>query len=230
MRQALRFIVPALALMVMVGAAHGRPWAWLGVRIRDLSEQEMEDISRKHGIREGFGVLIIEVMTDTPAARAGIKNGDLVVALNDRPVVDSRTLQRLIASASLSGDTKVTVLRADTGRRAIAVRLSTMPADVAGDRVAAEFGFAVREPERQAEPARVVEGVPAVSLVARGSSAEEGGLKTGDVILRVNEAAVRSREDARIALGDVALDRPLLLTVRREGTVLSLSLAPSDRR
>jgi hypothetical protein len=41
---------------------------------------------------------------------------------------------------------------------------------------------------------------------------------------------VRSREDARIALGDVALDRPLLLTVRREGTVLSLSLAPSDRR
>ena len=227
----LRPLAVACALLALVGVAEARPWGWLGVRIRDLSEQEMEDISRRHGLREGFGVLVVEVMTDTPAARAGLKNGDLVVAFNGRPVVDTRMLQRLIASASL-GEVKVTVLRPETGRRALTVQLAAMPADVAGDRVAAEFGFLVREPtpEGEATRPRPASIVPSVSVVARGSSAEEAGLRVGDVILSVNEAAVISREAARNALAEVPLDRPLRLTIRREGTVLSLSLAPSDRR
>jgi S1-C subfamily serine protease len=192
----------------------------------------MEDISRRHGLREGFGVLIVEVMADTPAARAGLKNGDLVVAFNGRPVVDTRMLQRLIASASLGDEAKVTVLRPETGRRALTVQLAAMPPDVAGDRVAAEFGFLTREPVPEGEPARRLVGlvVPSVSVVARGSSAEEAGLRVGDVILSVNEAAVISREALRVALAEVPLDRPLRLSVRREGAVLSLSLAPSERR
>jgi len=228
----LRPLAAACALLALVSAADARPWGWLGVRIRDLSEQEMEDISRRHGLREGFGVLIVEVMADTPAARAGLKNGDLVVAFNGRPVVDTRMLQRLIASASLGDEAKVTVLRADTGRRALTVQLAAMPSDVAGDRVAAEFGFLIREPASEAEPAgrRPAGIVPSISVVARGSSAEEAGLRVGDVIVSVNEAAVLSREAVRIALAEVPLDRPLHLTIRREGTVLSLSLAPSDRR
>jgi len=71
----------ALALLLLLdAAADPRPWAWLGVRIRDMSEQEMEEISRRHGIREGFGVVIVEVLADSPAAGAGLKNGDVVVA------------------------------------------------------------------------------------------------------------------------------------------------------
>jgi S1-C subfamily serine protease len=228
----LRPLAAACALLALVSAADARPWGWLGVRIRDLSEQEMEDISRRHGLREGFGVLIVEVMADTPAARAGLKNGDLVVAFNGRPVVDTRMLQRLIASASLGDEAKVTVLRPETGRRALTVQLAAMPPDVAGDRVAAEFGFLTREPVPEGEPARRLVGlvVPSVSVVARGSSAEEAGLRVGDVILSVNEAAVISREALRVALAEVPLDRPLRLSVRREGAVLSLSLAPSERR
>ena len=44
-------------------------------------------------------MLIIEVMEGTPAEKAGLKNGDLVVAFEDRPVTETRLLQRLIASA-----------------------------------------------------------------------------------------------------------------------------------
>src|SRR3990172_7640529 len=88
-------VVAALALPVVAQAV---TWGWLGVRIRDLSEQEMEEISTRHGIREGFGALIVEVLKDTPAARGGLKKGDLVVAFRARLVVDPRGLQRLVAA------------------------------------------------------------------------------------------------------------------------------------
>ena len=67
-------------MALAVSAADPVQWAWLGVRIRDLSEQEMDEIATRHGIREGFGVVIVEVMEDTPAEKAGMQNGDLVVA------------------------------------------------------------------------------------------------------------------------------------------------------
>jgi serine protease Do len=205
-----------LALALDVAALAAPPYSWLGVRIRDLSEHEMEDLAVRHGIREGFGVLVIEVMADTPAAAAGIRNGDVVVAFEDRPVVETRLLQQLIAAGSVERDVRLTILRPE-GRRAVPVRLVAMPREVAGERIAAEFGFVLREPEAQPElGARRPPGAsPAVSGVLRGSAAERGGLEVGDVLLQVNDQPVLTRDAARSALADVTVDRPLRLTVRR---------------
>src|SRR3989454_6739890 len=52
----------SMLLVSVATAADVRQWSWLGVRIRDLSEQEMEEIAARHGIREGFGVVIVEVI------------------------------------------------------------------------------------------------------------------------------------------------------------------------
>ncbi|HSE91930.1 MAG TPA: PDZ domain-containing protein, partial [Methylomirabilota bacterium] len=82
-------LLALVALLVAASAADARSWAWLGVRIRDMTEQEMEEISKRHGIREGFGVVIVEVLEGTPAARAGLKNGDIVVAFGERPVTET---------------------------------------------------------------------------------------------------------------------------------------------
>src|SRR5262249_56446771 len=90
--------------------------AWLGVRIRDLSEQEMEEIASHHGIREGFGVVIVEVLDGTPAARSGLRAGDIVVAFGERPVTETRMLQRLIAAAPTQAETRLTVLRREGAR------------------------------------------------------------------------------------------------------------------
>jgi serine protease Do len=217
-------------LAVVAGAApvvEARPWSWLGVRIRDLSEVEMEEIASRHGIREGFGVVIVEVMADTPAARAGMKNGDIVVAFGERPVVESRLLQRLIAAAPVDREASLTVLRAE-GRRALKVRLTSMPRNVAGERVAAELGFALQEARMLLEGGgdRPASPVPTVGVVARGSAAEKAGLEVGDVIVEVGERAVVTGEAARDALADREPDRPLPLTVRRGDRRLSLTLSP----
>ena len=135
-----RLGLAAALLLVLAGtdalAATAR-WGWLGVRIRDLSEQEMDEISQKHGLREGFGAMIVEVIKETPADLAGLRSGDLVVAFKDRPVVDTRTLQRYVAAAGVGETVTLTVLRRDLGRRPVQVRVGPMPVVVMLDLIAA---------------------------------------------------------------------------------------------
>ena len=204
-------IVLLLALAAPPSTVAAAQWAWLGVRIRDLSEQEMDEISSRHGLREGFGVFIVEVIDGTPAQTAGLKPGDLIVALEERPVTETRVLQRLIAASAPGKDVRLTVLRAE-GRRRLEVRLATMPRTVVGDRIGAEFGFVVRDPEPGTSTAL------AVSVVVPKSSADRGGLEVGDVILQINDLPVVTRDALRDALADAGLETPLRLTVRRNGS------------
>jgi serine protease Do len=219
-RHALLLAVVAVLSALLVTSAIVEPatrWGWLGVRIRDLSEQEMNDISKRHGLREGFGVLIVEVMKDTPAEAAGLRSNDLVVGFHDRPVVDTRTLQRLISRAGVNETVQITVLRVD-GRQRVSVRLAPMPDAVAAERVAVEFGFVIREPDAQPELGgrRPPSSLPAVSAVLRGSRAEQAGLKAGDVLVEVNGRPVVTLDAVRAALLDVSLDSALSLVVRRD--------------
>ena len=224
--------IPRVPMLVMVlflalaeaGVASGR-WGWLGVRVRDLSEQEMAEISTRHGIREGFGAMIVEVLRETPAESSGLRSGDLLVAFRDLPVVDTRSLLRVIASAPVGDTVSLTVLRLGEGRRRVSVRLGAMPEPVVADRVAAEFGLFVREPEPQAELGGARPSVvPAVSGVLPGSRAARAGVKVGDVLVEVNGRAVVTYEALRAALLSVPAEGPLALVLRRDGERLSVTL------
>ncbi len=221
-----RVLAALLLTLALAGAADARTWSWLGVRIRDLSEQEMDDVSSRHGLAEGFGVVIVEGMEGTPAARAGMKAGDIVVAFEGRPVTETRLLQRLITRAPMDRDIRLTVLRT-AGRKALPVRLVNMPRPVAGERIAAEFGFVLRDTETA--PERPSSGIAAVTFVVKGSPAERAGLETGDVLLQVGDQVVPTRDAAREALSDVETERPLRLTVRRGEQHVGLTLAAPDQ-
>jgi serine protease Do len=223
-------VVIALTLLVgAVGAGAATRWGWLGVRIRDLSEQEMNEISRKHGLREGFGALIVDVMKETPADAAGLRNGDLVVAFKNRPVVDTRALQRYVAAASIGETVTLTVLRREQGRRPVDVRIGAMPETVAADRISAEYGFLLQEPgappdARSALPAA---GSPMVAVVLPRGSAETAGLQVGDVLVEIEGKPVDSVEAVRQALLGLSERTPLSLVVRRDRLRLSFVLRDS---
>jgi len=219
------FVVLGLVLG-LAAQAEAVTWGWLGVRIRDLSEQEMDEISQKHGLREGFGVLIVEVLKETPAAQSGLATGDLVVAVRDRPVVDTRTLQRLVAATPVGEELPLTVLRRGDGRQRVSVRVGVMPEAAAADRVAIEFGFLVRDPEGQGDPGgpRPSTGSPAVAAVVPKGPAETAGLQIGDVLMEIDGRPVLTLDAARKALLAVALDKPLPLSVKRDEERLSFTL------
>jgi serine protease Do len=222
----------ALLLAVLTPPADAATrWGWLGVRIRDLSEQEMEDISKRFGLREGFGAVIVEVIKETPAAAAGLRNGDLVVAFRDRPVVDTRSLQRAIAGTSVGETVRLTVLRLEEGRRPVQVKVGAMPDAMAADRVAAEYGFLVRDPEGQPELGGArPSAVPSVAAVLPRSRAERAGLQVGDVLTEVNGRPVVTLDAVREALLAAGPDGPLPLIFRRDQEQIAVTLDPNPAR
>lgn len=225
---ALWLVLVSLVAGAVPGDATPR-WGWLGVRIRDLSEQEMDEISNRHGIREGFGAMIVEVLKETPAEVSGLRSGDLVVAFRDRPVVDTRMLQRYIASADVGETVALTLLRRDEGRRRVSVRLAAMPEAVVAERIAVEFGFLVRDPEAQPELGGARSpAVPAVAVIVPNSRAAAAGLKVGDVLLQVNGRGVATIAAVREAMLSVSLEAPLSLVVERRGERLSI-LVPAPK-
>ncbi|HET8576986.1 MAG TPA: PDZ domain-containing protein [Methylomirabilota bacterium] len=221
-----RALVLAGLLLLVAGAAEGATrWGWLGVRIRDLSEQEMEEISQKFGLREGFGAVILEVIKETPAEASGLRTGDLIVAFSDRPVTDTRTLQRYVAAAGVGQTVKLTVLRREEGRRPVSVRIGLMPEPVAAERVAAEYGFLVRDPESQLESANGrPAGPPAITAVLPRSRAEQAGLHIGDVLLELGGHPVDTLDAVREALLAAGPDGPLGLLIDRHGERVRLVL------
>ena len=216
-------VTASLALLVTASLAEARAGSWLGVRIRDLSEQEQDELTKTHGIREGYGVVIVEVMEGTPAQRAGMKIGDIVVAVDGRPVTDSRLLQRLIAAAPVERDARLTVLRPE-GRQA----LGAGDALVHGRRLEHVADGDVEIRPAFARTHHVFE----IFLQRHGvlhRILHHGGLETGDVILQINDTAVVSRDAAREALADLATERPFKLTVRRGERHLALDVPAAQR-
>jgi serine protease Do len=218
------WLLVLLGVLLAAGpGAAGEQWGWLGVRIRDLTEQEMEEITTKLGLREGYGVLIAEVMPDTPARTAGLRDGDLIVAIDGRPIVETRALQRLVGRTAAGRDLAVVVLR-DRRRQEFHVRVGRMPPDAVAERLALEFGFFVRDvaPEERAGEAGA--RLPVVAGVADGSSAAHGGLRAGDRVLTVNGREVTSLEGFRRLMQDLFLRDPMQLTVERRGERVTLTL------
>ena len=216
-------LVAALVLVTTLPALAGERWGWLGVRIRDLSESETEELSAKLGLAEGYGVMIAEILKDTPAETAGLHAGDLVVAIDGRPIVETRALQRIVGATAAGRERRLVVLR-DGRRRELRVRVGQMPPDVVAERVTAEFGFLVRDADAGEDP---LPGT-VVATVAERSAAWRGGLRAGDRILAVNGVEVGSVETVRRRLQDVLLREDMRLRVRRQGEPVSLILPPAE--
>jgi serine protease Do len=223
--------VAAISMLVLLllssGAAAGEQWGWLGVRIRDLSEQEMEEIAKRVGVREGYGVLIAQVMKETPAEASGLREGDLVVAVDGRPVIETRALQRLVGATPAGREIGLVVLR-EQERQTIKVRVGPMPAEVVADRVALEFGFYVRDVTEERPAGAAGPRAPVVAGVAERSSAALGGLRAGDRILAVNDVEVESVDAFRERVQQIYLRDPMRLRVDREGEPRVLTLPPAQ--
>jgi serine protease Do len=216
-----------IVLLLSSGVAAGEQWGWLGVRIRDLTEQEMEEIAKKVGVREGYGVLIAQVMKETPAEASGLREGDLVVAIDGRPIVETRALQRLVGATPAGRELGLVVLR-EHDRQKLKVRVGRMPAEVVADRVAFEFGFFVRDVAEERTAGVPELRAPVVAGVAERSSAARGGLRAGDRILAVNDVEVETVEAFRRRAQELYLRDPVRLRVDREGESLVLTLPPAE--
>jgi serine protease Do len=192
---------------------------FLGVQIQSVTR----DIADSMGLDRPQGALVAKVDGESPAGKAGVREGDAIVSLNGRPVRDARELSREVAALAPESSASLQVWR-DGKSREVTVKLGRMPGDQAAaasrDRREENPGAQGPAQERNTDlaspeagglglslaPAGSVGGVDkkgvVVTNVASGSMAEERGVKTGDVIVEVSGRTVETPADVQKALSE----------------------------
>ena len=202
---------------------------WLGVSLQPLTS----DLAASFGVKEGKGALVSDVSADSPAARAGVKSGDVILEFNGKKVEDPSALARAVAVAKPGETAKLSVLR-DRQPQTIEIKLGELPAERAaaanGPAGSSGLGLTVQpvtpEVARQLDlknPSGVV-----VTRVEPSGPAAEAGLQRGDVIVEVDRKPVKSIEDFE-TLTSQAGSKQVLMRVQREGSAIYLALAPPTK-
>ena len=80
---------------------------WLGVKIQSITE----DLAEAYGVKENTGALVASVTPESPAAKAGIQDGDVILKFDGKDVTTMRGLPRLVAQTPIGKDVDVEMLR-----------------------------------------------------------------------------------------------------------------------
>ena len=197
--------------------------AWIGVGFQELTPE----LAKQFGVPNARGALVGSVMNNGPAARAGLRAGDVVVSVDGQGVKEGRDLLRTIISKKIGQSVKLEVLRnkerktftltteqrPDQGGAAAGSRQGRAPAAPASD----EFGLQLQGITPQlAQELGVKEAGVLIARVTPGSPAERVGLRARDVILEADRKPARSESEVQRALSD---GTALLRIQRGEGSL-----------
>jgi Do/DeqQ family serine protease len=200
--QGIGFAIPSNMVRVVVASAKSggsvvrRPW--LGAKLQAVNAEIAESL----GLRRPAGALVASVGHGSPAARAGLKTGDLIVAVDGQTIDDPEAFGYRFATKPLGGSAQVGVLRGGKETR-LSIALETAPENPPRDavriRARSPLGGATvaNLSPAVAEEMRVdshLQGV-VITAVDEGTAAQAVGLRAGDIVLEINgEKVARSRE------------------------------------
>jgi serine protease Do len=191
---------------------------WLGVQIQDIDE----DLAKSLEMKEARGAIVSNVTAGSPADKAGLKPGDVVVSLDGKPVADGSDLSSRIASRAPDAEVSLDVLR-DGSEKTVEATLGTFPEEPgAGNAPAGDdhgyLGIAVQSltPEiaRRLDIPADAQGVVVVG-VEPGGRAEAADIREGDVIVSVNGQPVTDVGSLQAAVEKARSAELMRLRVRR---------------
>ncbi len=209
---------------------------WLGVRVQSVSAQ----VAKTFGLDKPQGAIVLSVSDGSPAQAAGVETGDLIIAFDGHPIVNSRTLTRLVADSPAG---KTVTLRYIRGQQAHDTRVTIA-------RLADESG---KEPAAKPQKSASTKGVPMLGMrlaplsealrrrynlasdvtglvvtdIEPGTDAA-AKIHIGDVIAEIGWQKIASVEDAKARLTTLQKKPgvPVALLVNRHGQLLPRALRP----
>jgi serine protease Do len=204
--------------------------AYLGVGIQPVTTE----LARQFGVQPGKGVVVTQVFPDSPAAKGGLKSGDVVTQFDGTPITSAQELQQLVEKTGPGTSHKLTIVR-DGKTQSLSFAPEAEPEDygVATTRRQSPGG---QQPSEGVDALGIAIGDLTPSLakqlgidettgaviteVQRGSIASQAGLEPGMVIAEVNRQPVKSAAEAKEALDSASLDQGVLLLLHtRQGSL-----------
>jgi len=209
---------------------------YLGVSIQELTS----DLARQFGVTETRGVLVSDILADSPAKRAKLERGDVIVEFDGRAVENPTQFRNLVAQTPIGKKVRVKFLRGGKERdlevtiaeQPKTIAQSESPGDEGGEaRASGAFaGMDVREltPElaRRFNLPREDKGGVIVARIAEGSPAGEAGLQGGDLLTEINRKPIANLRDFQSVTGSLAAKEPALVLVIRNGRNFYLTIKP----
>ena len=207
---------------------------WLGVSIQELSPE----LAKQFGVSEPSGVLVSDVLEGSPAKKAGLERGDVIVEFDGKTVENPTQLRNAVAQTVIGKKAVVKFIR-DKRARTVEVSIAEQPRQVA------QGGS--EEPAESAAPAGLLSdfdvhelnadlatrlGLSAndrglvVTRVRAGSVAEEAGMREGDIILEVNRKPVSTLKAYERAAAMIGKNDAVLLLIKRQGRTSFVTLKP----
>src|SRR6202521_2184530 len=226
--QGIGFAIPANMVRVVVASAKSggkavkRPW--LGARLQAVTPEIAETL----GLRLPSGALVANVVANSPAARAGLKLSDLIVAIDGQAVDDPNAFDYRFATRPLGRTSQIDVQRAGK-----AIKLA-VPLETAPDTGRNEIVMKTRSPFQGAKVANIspavadelhldadTEGVVVIEL-ADDATAASVGFQKGDIIVAVNNQKIAKTSDLEKATRDSS--RLWRITLMRGGQQINVAL------
>jgi serine protease Do len=196
---------------------------WLGISIQDVTPSFAEEFAFQSEYENGErGVLVGDVTADSPAARAGLLSGDIVTKIDGAAVNDMKQFRTTVADLTPGARAAFDVWR-DGKRVEVMATIGVAPgggeAALTPRAEGRGYGIEISDIDQAARRELGLQGDvrgALVTNVAPGSSADEAGLQTGDVIVEVGRTAVEDTASAARAIGSRAGGK-VVLRVERDG-------------
>ena len=224
--QGIGFAVPVSMVRVVVASALSggksvkRPW--LGAKLQAVTSEIAEGL----GLKRPAGALVATVAPNSPAAKAGLRAGDLIIGIDGAPVDDPSVFDFRFATKPLGGETRIEVTR---GGKEVTMSVALQPAP---DAPRDELVITASSPFRGAkvsnlspalaEELRLDTGIQGVVILDVSDAAERVGFQRGDVINTVNNEKIGKTRDLERAAGQPT--RIWRITITRDGRQRSVTL------
>jgi serine protease Do len=191
---------------------------WLGVVIQKVTPE----LAKSFGLKELEGALVSDVMEDSPAAKAGIRRGDVIVSFDGKPIKEIDQLPRIVATAPVGKEARIRLIR-DGSPVEVDVTISegreeTREAANTGPAVDKNYGMVVQNVTPEIAHhlnTKDTKGV-IVTDIQQGSPADEADVRAGDIIREINRRPVRNVDEFREIVSKVRPKEGVVMLVKRE--------------
>jgi len=186
---------------------------WLGVSIQPVTDE----IAQSFGLKKAKGALIADVMAGSPAAKAGLKQGDIITSFAGKEIKDARQLQMTVADTPTGQQVPVVIFR-DGKPLTLSITLASSDSASAQNPRSTEpqsgwFGLTVEELPRSMRAAGL-KGVVVTEVDPEGTAASSG-IQRGDVIISVNQQRIANVAEYGKAIRDAEQRGSVALLVKR---------------